>query len=125
MNSANTLTKKDGPAETLALAPGSAFFERLTQMTEDERAHAYVEANCWEWPTALSDMKPTGWGDMSSDEKMKKGRPLWDALHATTTHFARSRQWHREKCNHTDAEHLEWWHRTFPQNAPGEPQPRA
>lgn len=27
MNSTNTLPKKDGPAETLALAPGSAFWE--------------------------------------------------------------------------------------------------
>ena len=35
MNSTNTLTKKDGPAETLALAPGSVLFALFKHMSDE------------------------------------------------------------------------------------------
>lgn len=93
-------------------------------MSEDDRAHCFVQMNSWEWPDALSAAKPDGWDNMGHAEKQKEGKWLWNLLEKTVSDFAFSRQWHREKCENTDEKHFEWWVKTYLANGADQPRPR-
>jgi len=84
----------------------------LLKLSTDERAHAYVQKNCWEWPEVLIDFKPLNWDKLTIKQKYKHplGSSVWRILNKVTTRYEQSRQWFREqKLLKSDEEHLKWW----------------
>ena len=99
---------------------------RLMTLDSTQRAHAYVQANSWDWPDAIADLIPGNWALLDNREKYAHPaqRALMRVLDATTTEFERSRQWWRESLGRTDEAHLEWWHTHY--SSPNEKvQPRG
>lgn len=92
-----------------------SLLSRLMALDSTQRAHAYVQANCWKWPDALAELSPEGWERMTQDEKHShpQGKTLWRVLWAVTTEFERSRQWWREQLKANDEAHLSWWNAHF------------
>jgi hypothetical protein len=83
----------------------------LSNLSDDECAHAYVQMNCFQWPDALISLKPDGWDAMTKTQRYDSSemQQVWHAIHLMTSAFNRSRQWWREKLIQTDDQHLKWW----------------
>jgi phytoene dehydrogenase-like protein len=88
-----------------------AMFLRLAAMDEESRGMAWVQANKFEWPDALADLKPPSWDGLTDRQKRdsKEGWALWTSLQCVTSDFQRSRAWWKHALRRTDEQHDKWW----------------
>ncbi len=83
----------------------------LVALPEDQRNAAYVEANSWQWPTALEQYKEGRFDQMGDREKMKDPawKAMWTVIHQCTSEFGRSQGWWLIELKRTREEHAAWW----------------
>jgi hypothetical protein len=88
-----------------------AMFLRLAAMDEESRGMAWVQANKFEWPDALADLKPTGWDGLTDRQKRDsaEGWAMWECVNGMTNPYQRSRSWWVHALGRTPEEHDKWW----------------
>lgn len=82
----------------------------LVALPEDERNAAYVDANCWRWPTALAQYKEDHFDQMTDMAKMEDPtwKTMWEAIHQCTSEFGRSQAWWVIELGRTREDHAVW-----------------
>ena len=96
--------------DTKPESPKLKFLAILTRLSEDERNAAYVDANCWRWPTTLEQYKEAGFDEMGDSEKMADPtwKAAWWAIEQCTSEFGRSQAWWVIELGRTKEEHAAW-----------------
>lgn len=97
---------------------GEKVLRKLTTLTHDERAHAYVQANSFKWPDALAELKPDQWDEMTDQQKRQspEGKTMWNCVKMVTSEYDRSKAWWIEALGRTSKDHDEWWLLQFSPN---------
>ena len=86
-------------------------FDAILKMSIDEKANAYVDLNCYNWPESLEEFKPTCFSNSPRMEQWENElyQLAWKTILSTTSDFDRSKKWWELRIKDNTINHEDWY----------------